>query len=64
MKTPALHAEHLTKTFGKIPDLRTAQSHRHPWFGPLDAAGWHALTAFHTALHRRQIERILAGQTT
>jgi len=33
----------------------------HPWFGPLDAAGWHALAAGHMAIHRVQIERILQG---
>ena len=33
----------------------------HPWFGPLDAAQWHFMAAFHQRLHRRQIETILSG---
>ena len=44
-----------------VPDLRTAARYTHPWFGPLDAAAWHALGPFHVGLHRRQIERILAA---
>lgn len=31
----------------------------HPWFGPLDAASWQAMAAFHMRLHRKQIEKIL-----
>lgn len=42
-------------------NLRTAARFAHPWFGPLDAAGWHALGGVHLGLHRRQIECILAG---
>lgn len=41
------------------PDLHTAARYPHPWFGPLDAAGWHALAATHLGVHRAQIERIL-----
>lgn len=44
-----------------IPDLRTPARHAHPWFGPLDAAGWHALAGVHMGLHRVQIERILGS---
>ena len=43
------------------PDLKTAARFAHPWFGPLDAAGWHALAAGHLGIHRVQIERILEG---
>jgi hypothetical protein len=39
-------------------DLNTAFRYAHPWFGPLDAAGWHALAAGHMSIHRVQIERI------
>lgn len=42
------------------PDLRTTVRHAHPWFGPLDAAGWHAMAAMHMGIHRAQIARILA----
>jgi hypothetical protein len=44
-----------------ISDLRTAARYRHPWFGPLDAGGWHAMAAFHLRLHRKQVEAILAA---
>lgn len=33
----------------------------HPWFGPLDAAGWYKMLATHQRLHRQQIENIIAG---
>lgn len=41
-----------------VANLRTAVRYAHPWFGPLDAAGWHALSAGHLGIHRVQIERI------
>lgn len=44
-----------------IPDLRTAARYAHPWFGPLDAAGWYAMAAFHLRLHRKQVEAILSA---
>lgn len=43
------------------PDLNTRARFPHPWFGPLTAAGWHALAGVHLGIHRVQIERILAG---
>ncbi len=42
-------------------DLKTTLRYAHPWFGPLDAAGWHALAGGHLGIHRVQIERIIAG---
>lgn len=45
-------------------NLKTALRYAHPWFGPLDAAGWHALAAGHLGIHRVQIERILRGLPT
>jgi len=42
------------------PSLKTKVRFAHPWFGPLNAAGWHALAALHMGIHRRQIECILA----
>ncbi len=42
-------------------DLHTEARYAHPWFGPLDIAGWHALGGMHMGLHRRQIECILAA---
>lgn len=44
-----------------VPNLKTRARHEHPWFGPLDAAGWHMLAAGHLGLHRSQIERIIQG---
>lgn len=51
--------EDLVNDTRAIPELRTAQRYAHPWFGPMDAAGWFAMLAMHMNLHRRQIERIL-----
>lgn len=45
------------------PNLRTPLRYAHPWFGPLDAAGWHALAAMHMGIHRAQIARILADSS-
>jgi DinB superfamily len=42
------------------PTLRTPVRYAHPWFGPLDGAGWHAMAAMHMGIHRAQIVRILA----
>jgi len=42
-------------------DLKTEARFDHPWFGPMDAAGWHFMAGFHMSLHRRQMERILTG---
>lgn len=42
-----------------IPSLRTARRHAHPWFGALDAHGWHTLAALHTMIHRRQLEAVV-----
>jgi len=33
----------------------------HPWFGPLNASGWHALAGTHMGIHRVQLERIAEG---
>jgi hypothetical protein len=46
--------------FATVKDLKTKARYAHPWFGGLDAAGWHALAAMHLGIHRRQIERIIA----
>lgn len=42
-----------------VTDLKTTAKYAHPWFGPLDAAGWHALAATHMGIHRAQIEQIV-----
>jgi hypothetical protein len=43
------------------PSLNTHARYPHPWFGPLNAAGWHALVGMHMGIHRVQIERLLTG---
>lgn len=50
-----------SKTAEGIADMKTSVRYAHPWFGPLDAAGWHFMAGFHMSLHRKQIETVLAG---
>ena len=50
----------LLATIRSVDNLRTPVRFTHPWFGPLDAAGWHAMAAMHLSIHRAQIESILA----
>jgi hypothetical protein len=52
----------LLSTVASVADLKTAAKYAHPWFGALDAAGWHALAAGHMGIHRVQMQRILAGR--
>lgn len=47
-----------TEIVEKLGNLRAGTTLRHPWFGELSAAQWHALAAVHNSTHRRQIERI------
>jgi hypothetical protein len=51
----------LLETVAAVPDLKTTARFAHPWFGPLDVAGWHSMAGTHLAIHRQQIERILKG---
>jgi len=44
-----------------ISYFKTRTRFPHPWFGPMDAHGWLALSGGHMAIHRVQIERILRG---
>lgn len=53
--------ELLVKTADGAGDLRTKVRYTHPWFGAMDAAGWHFVAGFHMGLHRRQMEAITAG---
>lgn len=53
--------ERYTARIATLAQLRTAGRHAHPWFGPLDLHGWHALAALHAFIHRRQLERIVAA---
>jgi len=38
--------------------MRTRARYAHPWFGPLDAAEWHAMAGMHMGIHRRQLVAI------
>lgn len=49
----------LAALFAGGQSLRTTCRYAHPWFGPLDGAGWCELSAMHMKIHRTQIERIL-----
>jgi uncharacterized damage-inducible protein DinB len=52
--------ESYVRKLENLPSLRTRVTHVHPWFGPLNAHGWHCLAAIHHTIHRRQVERILS----
>jgi hypothetical protein len=51
----------LLAAIAAVSNLDTSARYAHPWFGPLTAAGWHALAAGHLGVHRIQIERIVRG---
>ena len=51
----------LASVVASSSNLRTKSRYSHPWFGPLNAADWYMLSGIHMGIHRRQIERILAG---
>ncbi|MFN9436712.1 MAG: DinB family protein [Planctomycetota bacterium] len=51
----------LVSVIASSPNLNTRARYPHPWFGPLNAADWHALAGSHLGIHRTQIERILKG---
>lgn len=40
---------------------RSSVTHAHPWFGALPAATWACFPAFHTRIHLKQAELIVAG---
>lgn len=51
----------LLATLASVRNFKTRARYIHPWFGPMDAHGWHALAGGHMSIHRVQIERILGG---
>jgi hypothetical protein len=55
--------EELLEADRNARSLRTRARFAHPWFGPLDAAGWFLLGGVHLRLHRGQLDLILAGLT-
>jgi len=52
------YAHTLTEDVG---DLTHKSTHPHPWFGKLNAHQWACLGALHQRVHRRQMQRIIAG---
>lgn len=44
-----------------VGDLQGKRIHPHPWFGRLTAHQWACLGAVHERIHRRQMERVVAG---
>jgi len=40
---------------------RSTERFAHPWFGPLDTAGWHAMAAMHMSIHLAQLHAIVRG---
>ncbi len=51
-------SDRFEQSVSTVADLHSKLRWLHPWFGPLNAAKWHFVTAFHMNLHRRQIEVI------
>lgn len=44
-----------------VGDVKSQLRHLHPWFGNLTAHQWACLGAIHQGVHRRQVQRIVAG---
>lgn len=59
----ALSCNLIERCAAQLTDLRTEVRYDHPWFGPLDAAGWYFVAGFHLGLHRKQIEKIIRHLT-
>ena len=53
--------DELLRAVAAVPNLRTPAKYAHPWFGPLDAAGWHAMAGMHLGIHHAQIARIVSA---
>ena len=49
----------LLAAIAAAPDLNTTLRFAHPWFGPLNAAGWHTLASGHMGIHHEQLVRII-----
>ncbi|MCB1204973.1 MAG: DinB family protein [Verrucomicrobiae bacterium] len=53
-----ISCDDLISQVNSVSNLETALRFPHPWFGPLNAAGWQALSAMHLGIHRKQIAEI------
>ena len=45
----------------EVGNRRSKSRYPHPWFGELNAHQWMCLGAVHQSIHRKQMERIVAG---
>lgn len=54
--------EKIITAIDAVPKPTMTMKYPHPWFGPLNAAEWHFMSAFHTRLHHKQIKKILERQ--
>jgi uncharacterized damage-inducible protein DinB len=61
LQTYEASCDALLAAVSSISDLKTKLRFAHPWFGAMDAYGWHALAGGHMNIHRIQIERIILG---
>lgn len=52
-------AQQYLGTLQTLDSLKTKTTHKHPWFGELDAHGWHTLATIHMQVHRKQLEQII-----
>ena len=44
-----------------LKSLKQSATHKHPWFGAMNAKQWLCLMVAHMGVHRKQIEAIIAG---
>jgi hypothetical protein len=51
----------LERAVAELPRPRSTMRFVHPWFGPLDTAGWHAMAAMHMGIHLAQLHAIVRG---
>ena len=51
----------LERAVAELPRPRSTTRFVHPWFGPLDTAGWHAMAAMHMGIHHAQLHAIVRG---
>ncbi len=48
-------------TANQVRDRNSTTTYDHPWFGAMTAHQWHCLAGAHQAIHRKQLQRILAA---
>lgn len=57
----AFLADYENKVTHRVGDRAAQNTEPHPWFGDLTPQRWVCLGAIHQQIHRRQMERIIAG---